>query len=101
MPRTCSATWESRPGSSTRKPGTRRSSAPLLIGADFGLTPAAIVGQELVDGRWLVIDEFVLDDIRVVRFAEQLASYVARTYPEFVVAGGYGNPAGKSTRVQR
>lgn len=66
----------------------------LEIGADFGLTPSAAIGQKLVDGRWLVIDEMTTDNCGVQRFAEQLAKYMATYYPDFVVAHGWGDPAG-------
>jgi hypothetical protein len=66
----------------------------LLIGADFGLTPAAIIGQKLPDGRWLILDEFLTENCGVIRFAEALASYVARYYPNHRVEAGWGDPAG-------
>lgn len=70
---------------------------PLLLGVDFGLTPAAAIGQRLFDGRWLIIDEFVTEDSGIPQFAEDLAMYVASTYPEHEVGGGWGDPSG-STR---
>lgn len=67
---------------------------PLLIGADFGLTPAAVIGQKLVDGRWIILDELVTDSCGVIRFAELLAKYVATHYPNHRVDCGFGDPAG-------
>ena len=70
---------------------------PLFIGVDFGLTPAAIIAQKLVDGRWWVIDEFCTDDSSisgVKRFAESLAQYMGVNYAGFKIAGGFGDPAG-------
>lgn len=69
---------------------------PLLIGADFGLTPAAIIGQKLVDGRWLILDEFVADSCGNIRFAELLKKYVATKFPGFMVDCAFGDPAGHS-----
>ena len=66
---------------------------PLLIGVDFGLTPAAVIGQRLPDGRWQIIDEVVTDDCGTQRFGEALASYIAREYPRFAVEG-WTDPAG-------
>ena len=71
---------------------------PLLFGADFGLTPAAAIGQRAADGRWLIVDEFVCNDTGAVRFAESLAAYVAQKYPGFVCEG-WADPAG-TARVQ-
>ena len=43
--------------------------APLYVGLDFGLTPAATLGQK-IRGRWLVQSEIVAFDMGIVRFAE-------------------------------
>lgn len=67
---------------------------PILIGADFGLTPAAVLGQKLPDGRWIIFDEVVTEDCGIIRFAEFLASYMGEHYPEFDVDIGFGDPAG-------
>ena len=67
---------------------------PLIVGADFGLTPAAIVGQKLVNGRWLILDEFISEDVGVIRFAELLAAYISLTYPNHNISAGFGDPAG-------
>src|ERR1017187_657445 len=71
--------------------------APTLtieIGADFGLTPAAVIGQRLVDGRWLILDEIVADSCGNVRFAELLTSHIAKNFPNHVVGSCWGDPAG-------
>jgi hypothetical protein len=67
---------------------------PLLVGADLGLTPAAVIGQRLADGRWLLLDELVTDDCGTIRFADLLAAHIARTYPDFDVSAGWVDPAG-------
>jgi hypothetical protein len=67
---------------------------PLFIGLDFGLTPAAVIGQKLVDGRWLIIDELVTENCGIVRFAETLNSYLAEKYPDHEVDMAWGDPAG-------
>jgi hypothetical protein len=66
----------------------------LEIGVDFGLTPAAVIGQKMVDGRWRILDEVTTDNTGVRRFAELLSQYMARHYPDFDVAHGWGDPAG-------
>lgn len=66
----------------------------LSIGADFGLTPAAVIGQRLADGRWMILDEVTMDGYGIQRFADHLRSYVARRYPGFQVADCWGDPAG-------
>lgn len=67
---------------------------PLLLGADFGLTPAAIIGQKLPNGRWLIIDELITDDCGVTRFAELLTKFIGERYPGFAIGGCWCDPAG-------
>ena len=68
---------------------------PLLVGCDFGLTPAAIICQHTARGQWLVLDELVTEDTGAVRFAELLSAYLAQNYPGMHV-DGYGDPAGEA-----
>ncbi len=68
--------------------------AEISIACDFGLTPAAIIGQRTVDGRWLILDELVADSCGNVRFAELLASHMAKHYPDYQIGDCYGDPAG-------
>jgi hypothetical protein len=77
---------------------------PLLMAADFGLTPAAVFGQKLANGRWLILDELVSTDCGIVRFAELLKVYVAEHYgAELDIGGAWGDPAGnqRSTSDER
>ncbi len=69
---------------------------PLLIGVDFGLTPAAIIAQKLTNGRWLILDEFIATECGITRFGEALKSYMATTYPDHNVDGCWGDPAGNT-----
>lgn len=67
---------------------------PLILGADFGLTPAAVIGQKLADGRWRELNEFTTDNCGVIRFAELLAKFIPEQYPDNEVDIGFGDPAG-------
>ena len=69
------------------------SSLPLLIGADWGLTPAAVIGQRFSDGRWVIVDELTMIDTGIARFADLLVAHVAQHYPGFQCEG-HGDPAG-------
>jgi len=64
----------------------------IVVGIDFGLTPAAVFGQRDVKGRWRFIHELVTEDTGAVRFAEMLKNEFAR-FPncDFEV---WGDPAG-------
>lgn len=68
---------------------------PLLVGVDFGLTPAAVIGQH-VNGRWLILDELVADDdagMGAITFAPLLKAHIAGRFPGFQISM-YGDPAG-------
>jgi hypothetical protein len=66
----------------------------LMVGADFGLTPAAMIGQKLANGRWLVLAELVTDNCGIIRFAEMLSAFVSSKFPDHIVGGAFGDPAG-------
>lgn len=67
---------------------------PLRIGIDFGLTPAAVLGQRLPDGRWIFLEEITAKDMGMNRFAEQLKRLLADRYPEHEISVT-GDPAGR------
>jgi hypothetical protein len=67
--------------------------APLYVGLDFGLTPAATLGQK-IRGRWLVQAEIVAFDMGIVRFAEVLREEIATRFSECSDVYIYGDPAG-------
>lgn len=69
-------------------------SLALMIGIDFGLTPSAVIGQRMVDGRWLILDEIVADNVGIGRFGETLSAYVRQHYPDHDIAAVWGDPAG-------
>lgn len=52
--------------------------APVFVGMDFGLSPAAVFCQrQPATGRWHVVDELVCEDMGAERFADQLKQRVA------------------------
>ena len=67
--------------------------SPLYIGIDFGLTPAATMGQK-VRGRWLIQQEIVAFDMGIVRFAEVLRQEIATRFSTCSEVFIYGDPAG-------
>ena len=66
---------------------------PLQVGLDFGLTPAAVVGQRLNNGRWIVLDEIVTFDMGLERFGQQLLAELNARYPKAQMMM-WGDPAG-------
>ena len=66
---------------------------PIQIGLDFGLTPAATIGQRLPNGRWLIHHEIVTFDMGLERFGLQLLAELNQRYPNHQVML-WGDPAG-------
>lgn len=65
---------------------------PIVVGIDFGLTPAAAYCQ-YVRGRWLVLRELVATDMGTAKFADLLRMDMQQHFPDhqFQV---WGDPAG-------
>jgi len=58
------------------------SGQPLLIGVDAGLTPAAVIGQLAYDGRLVVYDALVSQDMGALRFIrEKLKPLLVNKFP--------------------
>jgi hypothetical protein len=66
---------------------------PIQVGLDFGLTPAAVIGQRLPNGRWVILHEIVTFDMGLERFGHQLLAELNARYPKFPVQI-WGDPAG-------
>tara|TARA_R110000744_G_scaffold114121_2_gene213481 strand:- start:7571 stop:9124 length:1554 start_codon:yes stop_codon:yes gene_type:complete len=66
---------------------------PIHIGLDFGLTPAAAIGQRLNNGRWVILHEIVTEDMGLERFGTQLLAELNAKYPKAQVLI-WGDPAG-------
>ncbi len=66
----------------------------LHVGIDFGLTPAAVVLQQ-VGGQWRALAEVVTEDMGAVRFGELLRGVLNRDFRGLKVATITGDPAGE------
>ncbi len=55
---------------------------PMLIGFDFGLTPAAIIAQ-LQEDQLVVFEELVEVNMGATRFYEKVANHIRLFYPAF------------------
>jgi len=68
---------------------------PLHIGIDFGLTPAALIGQK-INGQWRIIDELITDGVTMgaYNFGTDLGQHLRSTYRgfEMIITG---DPAGE------
>jgi len=67
--------------------------APIIVGLDFGLTPAAVFGQRRPDGAWRVLYELISDDMGLERFG-QLLLYEFNTRFRGCTPIIWGDPAG-------
>lgn len=67
---------------------------PLWVGLDFGLTPAAVIGQRTAMGAWVVLDEIISDNMGADNFAKLLNGHLAANYPASAVVNVIGDPAG-------
>lgn len=66
----------------------------LDIGLDFGLTPAATIGQRQANGQWRIRRELVTEDTGVIRFASELKRFLDVHFPSWPIASITGDPAG-------
>jgi hypothetical protein len=66
---------------------------PIQVGLDFGLTPAAVIGQRLPSGVWQILDEIVTFDMGLERFGQQLLAELNAKFPGMQVLV-WGDPAG-------
>lgn len=77
----------------------RAGDKPLLIGVDFGLSPAAVVGQIDMHGRLLILGNASSEGMGITRFTqEKLKPLLAEKFPGHPVVI-IGDPAG-SQRAQ-
>jgi hypothetical protein len=67
---------------------------PLIVGIDFGLTPAAAICQE-VAGQWRVLDELVTEDMGAKRFGELLHRLINGPKYRDIPVRFWGDPAGE------
>ena len=66
----------------------------LVLGADWGLTPACAICQQWPNGRIVCLDEYVCTSTGIKRFALELAAYMKANYGDFDVTTALGDPAG-------
>ncbi len=67
----------------------------LVVGMDFGLTPAAVIGYQTPTGQIQIVNECWSDDMGVTRFVDLKLKPVLRRYPgadSLVI----GDPAGRN-----
>lgn len=68
----------------------------IRIGYDFGRTPAAVLGQVDLRGRWLIFDELCGFGVGVKAHGAELKKLVLARYPGLEVEAAHGDPSGDS-----
>lgn len=67
---------------------------PLILGFDFGLTPACVIGQIAPTGRLNVLDELVAEDMGIRQFARDVVKpHLANNYTGLAYSA-WVDPAG-------
>ena len=69
---------------------------PLLMGWDFGLTPAVIFGQMTPRGQLRIIDELVAEDMGIASFVENVVKPHLTNHYNGMKLISDGDPAGNS-----
>jgi len=71
-----------------------RQELPIILGFDFGRTPACVMVQrDQVYQRFIAFDEFLAEDMSAISFAPELKRYLSANYPNMRFVG-WGDPAG-------
>lgn len=52
----------------------------IFVGIDFGLTPAAVIGQKTASGQWQIIDELITEDMGAQSFGRILHEKLSNKY---------------------
>lgn len=66
---------------------------PILLGMDFGLTPAIVAAYRGPGGQMRVFDEFVSENSGAMQFSKQVARELRTRFPRNSFRG-HGDPAG-------
>jgi hypothetical protein len=76
-------------------PTLAASATTILVGVDFGLTPAAVFGQrDPKDGQLQIFHEITSESLGAVRFFEEVVTYLKSSHPGRSIRG-WGDPAGE------
>ncbi len=76
-------------------PCDRDTALPLILGLDFGLTPAAVFLQRTLTGQYQSIRELVTEEFSAVEFADELGR-ILRSEFQGAELDIYGDPAGEA-----
>ena len=70
---------------------------PLVLGWDFGLTPACVIGQVSPRGRLVLLAELVAERMGLKQFAEIVVKpFLSSRLPDALIGVSCGDPAGSA-----
>lgn len=69
---------------------------PIVLGMDFGLTPAAVAVQQKPNGQWVVLTELTSDNMGIERFLERLVPFLVQRFPDHNIKDVWADPAGRN-----
>jgi len=67
---------------------------PLILGWDFGLTPACIIGQQMPNGRLQILEEIISEDMGIRQFASDVVRPILTNRYNGFARFSVGDPAG-------
>ena len=79
----------------SRTPLPIEPNATVLVGIDFGRTPAAVMGQ-LVNDQWRILREYVTEDMGALKFGGLLRTFVNKHFASCKNIEFWGDPSGDS-----
>lgn len=74
--------------------------SPVLAGADWGLTPALVLGQQ-VNGQLRIFDEIITENMSAVQAADLLEARLSSNWPMLHYGHGWGDPGGGRSQVDK
>lgn len=69
---------------------------PIMVGLDFGLSPAAIFGQCTEYGQWRIYSELCGEGMNIFQFADAIKRHASQMYQGWKITKITGDPAGNS-----
>lgn len=69
---------------------------PIQIGFDAGLTPAAVIGQQMSNGQWRILTEIIADGIGAQRFGRLVNRILKTEFLGFRITSATCDPAATS-----
>lgn len=68
----------------------------LVLGLDFGRTPAVVIGQHTLFGGWQIRHEICAFDMGLATFAPLVIRFLSEHYPNWPVGNITGDPSGNA-----